>query len=415
MEWFIHDGQRKIGPITGDALRAMAATGKIESDTLIWRRGMESWTKASLVPGILTPPPVSSTATASSAERDSVSQKFESGRTAGIVLGSESSTDERLSSVDEEHEQASHSEYLTQLATPWRRYWARFLDLTIFSILLTLAIAVIMPSLFAEGGSFYGPGGDQLFGWLVLPFAMIADGVVLGLFGSTPGKAIAGVQVSGLRGAKLKVGDAIQRNFQVWWYGLGTGFPLVSLFTLVRAHSKASRGELLKWEASTGGRSYAKGSVIRTIVTALICIAIYAGLFAASAANNTLGQSSFSAGSDQSPEWVESDLQTVVTEINRDGPILIDEYTRLDGASAGPGLVLTYRYTLIETDVEQILDSTLRDFENDMGKAIRSTTCDDPDTKSLLDAGVRFVYRYNDASGIFVTQIEVDGRDCNPS
>lgn len=412
MEWFIHDGERKIGPITGDALRAMAATGKIEPDTLIWRRGMESWTKASLVPGVLAPPLVSSIATA--AERDPASPKSGSGPTAGVVPGSESSTDEGRSSGDEEHEQASYSEFPTQLATPWRRYWARFLDLTIFSILLTFALAIIMPSLFAEGGRFYGPGGDQLFGWLVLPFAMVAEGIVLGLFGATPGKAIAGVQVSGVRGAKLKVGDAIQRNFQVWWYGLGTGFPIISLFTLVRAHSKASRGELLKWEASTGGRSYAKGSGIRTIVTALICVAIYAGLIAAGTSSNTLGQSSFSAGSDQNPKWVENDLQTAATEINQEAPILIDEYTRLDGATAGPGQVLTYRYTLIETDVEQIVESALRDFENDMGEAIRLSTCDDPDTRSLLNAGVRFVYRYDDAAGNLVTQLEVKGRDCSP-
>lgn len=413
MEWFVHDGKERVGPVTGDALRAMAATGKITPDTLIWRRGMESWTKASLVPGILTPPPVSFSEKAPAAEAEPATQALESRQTDGVVPGSKSGMDETIFVAHDEHDQATHSEYLTQLATPWRRYWARFLDLTIFSILLALAAGFIMPSLFVEGGPFYGPGSDQLVGWLVLPFAMIADGIVLGLFGTTPGKAIAGVHVSGVRGARLKVGDAIQRNLQVWWYGLGTGFPIISLFTLISAYRKASRGEPMRWETSTGGRSYAKGTAARTVLTALICVAIYAALFVAGNEGNTLGSSSSDGASDKNVAQVENELQTAATEINRDAPILVDEYTRLDGAVAGPGRALTYRYTLIETDVDQVLESVLHDFEENMTQVLRSTTCDDPGMRYLLNSGVRLVYTYNDSMGRFVTQFEVNGRDCS--
>lgn len=413
MEWFVHDGKERIGPVTGDALRAMAATGKITPDTLIWRRGMESWTKASLVPGILTPPPVSFSAKPPAAEAESAVQALESGRTDGAVPRSKSGIEESTVVAHDGHDQASHSEYPIQLATPWRRYWARFLDLTIFSILLALSAGVVMPSLFVEGGPFYGPGGDQLFGWLVLPFAMIADGIVLGLFGTTPGKAIAGVHVSGVRGAKLKVGDAIQRNLQVWWYGLGTGFPIISLFTLISAYRRASRGESMRWEISTGGRSYAKGTAARTVLTALICIAIYAALIVASGQDNTFGSSLSNAASDKNVAWVENELQTAAAEINRDAPILVDEYIQLDGAVAGPGRALTYRYTLIETDVDQILERVLHDFEENMTQSLRSTTCDDPGTRYLLNSGVRLVYTYNDSMGRFVTQLEVNGRDCS--
>ena len=400
MEWFIHDGQRRIGPMTGDALRAMVTTGKVSSDTLIWRPGMETWTKASLVSGLMTPPPIPPSGAA--------------------TLKEEAPTDPAIVEVpemgkpalDDEDDGGRTRAHPTDLATPWRRYWARVLDITVFSLLIGVAIGAVMPSLFAGTGPFSGPGGDSLLGWLILPVVMIVDGLVLGLFGTTPGKAIAGIQVCGVRRKKPAIGDGIQRNFQVWWYGLGTGFPIVTLFTLISSYRKASRGEPLKWEVSTGARSYAKGGAVRTVVTALICLAIYAALLANEDQDSTFGFEPTKSASEA--EWLERELEAAANYVNRDVPMLVDEYTQLDGAIAGPGRSLTYRYTLIETYADELSDSVLRDFENTMTEQLRMNTCGNADMKSFLDSGVRFVYRYEDSVGRLVAQFEVNDIDCGP-
>jgi len=70
-EWYYsHDGERH-GPISSDQLRALAAAGKLTSEDLVWKDGMENWTAAGKVQGLIqstgaapSPPPVRSAAKA---------------------------------------------------------------------------------------------------------------------------------------------------------------------------------------------------------------------------------------------------------------------------------------------------------------------------------------------------------------
>jgi GYF domain 2 len=39
MDWYVQMGERQLGPLSEDALRAMAASGQIGPDTLLWRAG----------------------------------------------------------------------------------------------------------------------------------------------------------------------------------------------------------------------------------------------------------------------------------------------------------------------------------------------------------------------------------------
>lgn len=278
MDWFVHDGQRGSGPITADALRIMLATGAITPDTLVWRTGMETWTPASSVPGIGAPPTIPSAGGNTRFEGVAAESSIDSGpaEVSGIRPGSRDDGARQHSLQDDD--ETSRTEQTTQLATPWRRYWARMLDITIFSMLVGIVFGIVAPSAFMPGGMFGTKVGEQLVGWIFLPLALIIDGVVLGLFGGTPGKAIAGVSVRGVGGAMPPVADAMQRNFQLWWYGLGTGFPLISIYTLILSYRKVSSGEQTRWELSTGMRSYARGGVTRTVLTAFVAILLMFGM-----------------------------------------------------------------------------------------------------------------------------------------
>lgn len=277
MDWFVHDGQRGSGPITAEALRIMLATGVITPDTLVWRTGMETWTPASSVPRIGAPPTIPSAGGNTRFEGVATESSIDSGpvEVSGIRPGSRDDGARQHSLQDDE--ETSRSEQTTQLATPWRRYWARMLDVIIFTMLIGIVVGIVAPSASMPGGMFGTKGGEQLAGWISLPLALIIDGVVLGLFGGTPGKAIAGISVCGLRGEKPPVPAAIQRNIQMWWFGLGTGFPLIGLFTLIFSYRKVASGEQTRWELSTGMQSYARGGVTRTVVTAFVFILLMFG------------------------------------------------------------------------------------------------------------------------------------------
>lgn len=278
MEWFVHDGKERIGPISGDALRTMLSTGAVASDILVWRTGMDKWMPASTVPGLGSPPPVPSAGHKGGLEGVARASDAGTRPAENDGIGPSSAQDEVMQHTPREHEDTSRPIHGTQPATPWRRYWARMLDLTIFAMLVGIVIGIVAPSAFMPDGMFGTPGGEHLLNWICLPIAMIIEGVVLGLFGGTPGKALAGISVTGLRGAKPSVADAITRNIQIWWYGLGTGFPLVSLFTLIVSYRKVASGQPARWELSTGLRSYARGGAARTIVTALVFLSLMFGV-----------------------------------------------------------------------------------------------------------------------------------------
>jgi hypothetical protein len=55
MIWYVRRGDREIGPLGEDALRALVGTGQVNSNTPLWREGLPGWTAAGTLPGVLGP------------------------------------------------------------------------------------------------------------------------------------------------------------------------------------------------------------------------------------------------------------------------------------------------------------------------------------------------------------------------
>ena len=51
-EWYYTQSNQQQGPVTLEALQAMAANGQLQRTDLVWRQGMANWTVASDVPGV---------------------------------------------------------------------------------------------------------------------------------------------------------------------------------------------------------------------------------------------------------------------------------------------------------------------------------------------------------------------------
>jgi hypothetical protein len=61
-QWHYSEGNEKLGPVSRDELRAMAADGRLAPTDLVWRDGMSKWTEGKRVNGLFPskvgPPPV---------------------------------------------------------------------------------------------------------------------------------------------------------------------------------------------------------------------------------------------------------------------------------------------------------------------------------------------------------------------
>jgi uncharacterized RDD family membrane protein YckC len=228
-----------LGPISEEALRALAATGQLDADTLVRREDEAEWLAAGSVPGLIQPPPPAPVAAA--VEPDAAADS----------------------------------------AGPWRRFWARQCDLLLLAMLIGFLIGAVQPSIllaFARFGAF----ADQVLGWVLLPAVIVAEAAVHALFGTTPGKSLAGLRVRDVDGNSPDFWTYLRRSFGVWWYGLGTGFPFLTLVTQVLSYQRVKSGEAAVWDLRNDTRVIAVSPApVRTWIAAgawLLLIALSAVL-----------------------------------------------------------------------------------------------------------------------------------------
>ncbi|WP_244639887.1 RDD family protein [Devosia pacifica] len=125
--------------------------------------------------------------------------------------------------------------------SPWSRYFARALDLTITSYLAGLgvgyALAYWAPSLYLQLVSQQA----QVQNVILLPVALILNGIVTGIFGTTIGKSVMALRFAYLNGHLGLIGQIV-RELKVWVQGLAFGIPIVSIFSLVFQYRRATKG-----------------------------------------------------------------------------------------------------------------------------------------------------------------------------
>jgi uncharacterized RDD family membrane protein YckC len=134
----------------------------------------------------------------------------------------------------------------TNQVRPWVRYWARMFDIYIVAIVGGIVVAVTSPHAFDQ------PGSDQLFGLAVIFLWVFIESLLLSTMGTTPGKWLFKTRLIAPSGGKPSYSAAISRSVKVWWRGLGIGFPIASLITLITAHGKLTKSGITSWDKEDG-------------------------------------------------------------------------------------------------------------------------------------------------------------------
>ena len=102
-------------------------------------------------------------------------------------------------------------------------------------------------------------------------------------------------------------------------------------------------------------------------------------------------------------------LERAARELNRNTPRMVDEITRMDASTVGPGFRVNINYTLPkhsagEIDADQIVQI--------MRPTLKNYACSKKNMKLLLQYGADFVYLYHDKDGMLITSITIDRNDC---
>lgn len=93
-------------------------------------------------------------------------------------------------------------------------------------------------------------------------------------------------------------------------------------------------------------------------------------------------------------------LEKVAQAVNLSAPKIVDEVTRLERATAGPGRRLTYHMTISISEAE--FDRA--GWKQKTLPAIRTNTLEQDATRTLLNAGITVVIRYSSKEGAYLEE-----------
>lgn len=130
---------------------------------------------------------------------------------------------------------------------PWRRFFARWLDLFLYSALWS-AFGMLVLRFNPPDGLFFTLLGSYLnYGTM-----LVVEPLLLSTWGYTPGKWIFGLQVRDRSGGKLCWTEAMSRTWLVFAGGEGYGIPIYNLYRYYKCYRACSDCEFLPWEEEYG-------------------------------------------------------------------------------------------------------------------------------------------------------------------
>ena len=125
---------------------------------------------------------------------------------------------------------------------PFRRYFARVLDVMIYDTILYIIIQ----------GMFKIEIQDIKEVWLIaistLLMMLFIEPLLLAKFKTTCGKAIMGITVTSYTNQNLSYGDAFSRTWKVIVKGMGFQIPIVEQVRMYKCYKDYTQGKLLDWE-----------------------------------------------------------------------------------------------------------------------------------------------------------------------
>lgn len=230
---------------------------------------------------------------------------------------------------------------------PWRRYFARAIDLTIVGLMVSFVQFVLLHHNLVN----ISKGENVLCGLAGWGLLVLIEPLLLARFGTTAGKWCMGITVTRPDGERLSYGEALERTAAVWLYGAGLGISIMELVCNYRSYRRYMNGEELAWESGSIERFDERGTgrmvLLYAASTALsLALTLAMGLSAALppnrgdltvaefAENVNFYRDFFDCGErwslDENGEWAENQYENVVYFGGGDGPAPFT-YTVEDG------------------------------------------------------------------------------------
>lgn len=131
------------------------------------------------------------------------------------------------------------------LKAPWRRFFARSLDLALLSTLFNLVLSFLSPM----------KAGNSSLAWTLLElytcwlFLFLLEPLFLSKWGKTPGKWLFGLSVHQKDGSLLTRSQAFERLVMIFRTGVGYAIPFYSLYRSYKCYKIYTEEATLPWDS----------------------------------------------------------------------------------------------------------------------------------------------------------------------
>lgn len=151
---------------------------------------------------------------------------------------------------------------------PWARLWARLFDVYTFTLVGLAVISNLVPQI-----------NEKLNDWvliLTLCFMWVfVESFLLSVLQVTPGKWLFKIKIALSSGASINYSQALSRSLKVWWRGLGAGFPIAAIITMVIASLRLTKNGITSWDKDDGFLvSHEKIGMLRVLVAIGIVVTL---------------------------------------------------------------------------------------------------------------------------------------------
>lgn len=194
--WIIRDGE-KIGPIHDFEIRRKIESGEIDADTSAWHDGLDGWKKLPEIPIF--------------------SREFEKLEEKNTPSIEENDTEKPTAASP------ASPPPVPGVAAYGRRFWARWMDLTLYAGLWWIGLWASRQNVEAAMTSLW------IILLLYIPWFII-EAMLIHYTGTTPGKWLMGLRVLNHDGSRLDLGAATRRSMRVMFTGVGFGWGLLAVF-----------------------------------------------------------------------------------------------------------------------------------------------------------------------------------------
>lgn len=170
---------------------------------------------------------------------------------------------------------------------PWVRFWARFIDSSIYAIIIWM---VYFPVYVLSGGKTIDDPRLALLLFLICYYiiSIPLESLCLSIWGITPGKVLLKTTLHKVDGGRIKFKEALARTIRVMFRGCGLNIPIIALFTQVNAYGCLKKNGITSWDKDGNFRmQHCRLGVMRVVVSVFFVVVVF---FSMSVFNKITGE-----------------------------------------------------------------------------------------------------------------------------